>query len=365
MLVEAIELIKNIPDINKLNERTVETAIVFPLLRALQWNTSDPDEVICEYPAARHLTGFVDVALMMRESALVFIEVKAGGKSLDRTNRVQLLGQLLDYCRVASVDIGVLTNGRVWEFYHVKSIPVNISNPEPATRLDVIETDIDELTRMFTRLLARNSLFDDSALMNIQSAHEKNSLKKVWKELLLEGNNALAAVLRKELKRRTGISLKSAEVKEFISNLTDIKAKSKRSVQATKQEYVSQSQISTPHSEGAASGISKSKKPTYITVFGEKISVSTWKDVKINLIKAIIDKHPEIYGRLIELKSRRGKQYFARDETEASSLYSEPRQVVPGIWTESHASASALEKQCRAILEILGFSQSEFSIGID
>ena len=55
MLREEIERIRNISTIRSLNERMTETAVVLPLLRALDWNTTDPDEVYLQYPVGETL----------------------------------------------------------------------------------------------------------------------------------------------------------------------------------------------------------------------------------------------------------------------------------------------------------------------
>src|SRR5687768_16782603 len=91
------------------NEAAVSLGILTPILGALGWDVSDPDQIAPEYSSGR---GRVDFALCLppRRPA-IFIEVKGVGRSLEGDR------QLFEYAFHEGVPLCVLTDGREWSFY--------------------------------------------------------------------------------------------------------------------------------------------------------------------------------------------------------------------------------------------------------
>ena len=92
-----------------MNEAQVKQAVILPVLRALDWDDTDPEAFRPEYSVGK---GLVDYALLDHGQALVFVEAKRVG-NLDAGGEEQLFR----YAAHNGVPLLVLTDGNLWNFY--------------------------------------------------------------------------------------------------------------------------------------------------------------------------------------------------------------------------------------------------------
>ena len=99
------------------NEEHVRLSLVARLLRALDWDIWNPQEVNTEfYTAPREDRTRVDIALFAQPAEpAVYMEVKNVGKIGSRLREIEL--QMRDYNRNNNAMFSVLTDGRYWRFY--------------------------------------------------------------------------------------------------------------------------------------------------------------------------------------------------------------------------------------------------------
>ena len=83
--------------LTQFDEANTKATAIEPILRELDWNVVDPDEVTREYSVGNRS---VDYALFCDDTLKVFIEAKNGGESLERHQQ-----QLLDYAFAEGVEI--------------------------------------------------------------------------------------------------------------------------------------------------------------------------------------------------------------------------------------------------------------------
>ena len=94
------------------NEAQTRLALIDPLLRALDWDVSDPGMVTPEYPVEN---GRVDYALLYpKGTPVAVVEAKKLGMALT-AHRMQML----NYANMAGIPYAALTNGSSWELYEV------------------------------------------------------------------------------------------------------------------------------------------------------------------------------------------------------------------------------------------------------
>lgn len=91
------------------NEAAVSFSIVVPILRALGWDDTDPNQVMPEYSSGGRRVDFALCSAPARPA--VFIEVKSVGRTLDGDR------QLFEYAFHEGIPFCVLTDGRDWNFY--------------------------------------------------------------------------------------------------------------------------------------------------------------------------------------------------------------------------------------------------------
>ena len=135
---------------------SINSLVIEPILRKLGWNTSNPDEVRPQY-SVQHRR--VDYALLINNTAKVFIEVKRGGKALQRHQK-QLLRDALHH----GVEIAVLTNVKTWWIY----LPIRTVTWE-RRRVETLELDQQNSTEIVQTLvdfLSKENVCSGRAIQN-------------------------------------------------------------------------------------------------------------------------------------------------------------------------------------------------------
>ena len=222
-LKRVIERIKRIS--RQLQEGVVETSIVLPILSSLGWDTMDHLETRSKYSFTLRTRREVDIALFSRRELgepVIFFEVKKTSSTLTNKDK----GQLLEYCRLKGAQIGILTNGFIWEFYS----EANLASTETSARtvkIKIRDTATDEIAKMLRKILERKAVINGTAHRRlkkmtdekIQEEHQKASLWEIWKELLRdEGKQKqLAGFLRKMAKTELGENIPQRVAEKFVA----------------------------------------------------------------------------------------------------------------------------------------------------
>ncbi|HJZ59832.1 MAG TPA: hypothetical protein VKE74_33125 [Gemmataceae bacterium] len=96
------------------NEQDTKAALIKPVLEALGWDTSDPEQVRHEFKT-NPKDNPVDYALLDMRQPRLMVEAKGLGESLDDPKWV---GQTLGYAAVGGAPWCVLTNGEEYRIYN-------------------------------------------------------------------------------------------------------------------------------------------------------------------------------------------------------------------------------------------------------
>ena len=100
------------------DETATKQFVVLPILRALGWDDRNLEtlevlpEISTDPESSKQIK--VDYALQHEEKVLVLIECKRWRENLEKPEHHE---QLANYIFQKGVDIGVITNGRTWDFY--------------------------------------------------------------------------------------------------------------------------------------------------------------------------------------------------------------------------------------------------------
>lgn len=214
-LKKFIEEIRNNPEINCYDEATVEHAIITPLLKELGWGVSNMNGI-----KFRHSTGKdkVDYALMVNGEPRVFIEVKRSGLQIDIDERKQLL----NYADYQGVELAILTNGLMWEFY----LPLCKGSWE-ARRfyvLDICRQDLDDIVSKFFDFLERSKIEKGEAIKNaevIKERYEKEklilkTLPEAWKKITDPPDETLIKLLQDRAEAICGYMPTAEQITQFL-----------------------------------------------------------------------------------------------------------------------------------------------------
>jgi len=93
------------------NEALTRYVLIDPVLRALGWDTEDPEQVRPEFSTE---TGTPDYALLYKEEPYIMVEAKALGKQLEGAK-----DKAFQYAYQNGVPYFVTTDGLLWELYDV------------------------------------------------------------------------------------------------------------------------------------------------------------------------------------------------------------------------------------------------------
>ena len=96
---------------HKFDETATKQYIVLPILRSLDWQ-DDNLYTLEVFPEKKVGGGKVDYALQQDDTSLVFIECKRWGTSIEKYQ-----AQICQYAFQAGIEIAIITNGKIWDFY--------------------------------------------------------------------------------------------------------------------------------------------------------------------------------------------------------------------------------------------------------
>ncbi len=117
-LLEAIERVKKRIQKHEAqlrgNEMLTRYALIDPILRALGWDTEDPEQVVPEIPTPQ---GRPDYGLLWEGKTLVMVEAKSLGSNLESARNAGF-----HYCWQNRVPYFVVTDGDVWELHDLREM---------------------------------------------------------------------------------------------------------------------------------------------------------------------------------------------------------------------------------------------------
>ena len=204
---------------NLANEAQVKQAVILPVLRALDWDDTDPASFRPEYSVP---SGAVDYALFDHERPLVFIEAKRIGNL--STSGVE---QVFKYANHQGVPFLVLTDGNRWDFY--LSMAAGVPTERRFYRLELQPANkISEYAEFLREHLARHRVVSGQAKISAEKRHESNrernkarrAIPDVWERLLREPDETLRDLLAESVESECGTKPDLDDVEVFLRKLT-------------------------------------------------------------------------------------------------------------------------------------------------
>lgn len=122
---------------NLQNEEATKMALIAPFIQALGYDIFNPAEVMPEYSAdfpEIKQGERVDYAILENGKPKILIEAKPYKTNLRETEK----GQLSRYFHVTEARVGILTNGRIYQFY-TDLDNANVMDPTPFAEIDLLD----------------------------------------------------------------------------------------------------------------------------------------------------------------------------------------------------------------------------------
>ncbi len=149
------------------SEDQVKLSLVFPLLRHLGYDTTNPTEIVPEF-TADHATKKgekVDIAIIVDDVPAILVECKAPGQDLTAHN-----GQLYRYFSVTKAKFAILTNGSDYWFYSDIDAP-NKMDDRPFMALNIFDASDNDLQELHR--------FEKTSFNPVQLAESAEQLKRM------------------------------------------------------------------------------------------------------------------------------------------------------------------------------------------
>ena len=148
------------------NEAQVKQAVILPILRALDWDDSDPAEFVPEFSAGH---GRVDYALLRSGGGpMVFIEAKGLG-GVDTKGEEQVFR----YAVNRGVPFLILTDGDLWDFY--LSMAAGDPPDRQFYRVELKnEEKISEYVEFFEKHLLKSRVLSEEARLEAEQRLKSN-----------------------------------------------------------------------------------------------------------------------------------------------------------------------------------------------
>ena len=199
------------------NEAGISHGVVTPILNALGWDSSDPDQMLPEFSSGK---GRVDFALLgLGRRPGVFIEVKNVGRAVDADR------QLFEYAFHKGVPLCVLTDGREWSFY----LPGGQGTYEDRRvyRLQLDDRQPAECESVLVRYLARERVRSGAAYEDAQRDYRdaagkreaSAALPRAWTALLAEREENLLDLVADKAEALCGFRPVAEDVLAFPGRL--------------------------------------------------------------------------------------------------------------------------------------------------
>lgn len=161
-LLQFIKYLKFDKRISSFDVALIKQAVVLPILAHLDWNPFNVNEVYPEYSSNDQQ---VDFSLRHKNSNKVFLKVIKIEENFNLYKK-----SLLKFALEESVEIAVLTNGIVWQFY----LPTSENNLESIKfySLDIYSNSNNELTEKFIDFLSKDNIISGKALENLKNSYQ-------------------------------------------------------------------------------------------------------------------------------------------------------------------------------------------------
>lgn len=167
--ISDIMLCRSIIERYQFDETATKQYIILPILRALNWQDSNL-YTLEVYPEKKVGSGKVDYALQQDNNAFVFIECKRWGANIEKHQE-----QICLYAFMAGVDIAVITNGKMWDFYlpSKTTLPDRINVPWQDRIFCSINLEIQqEAISDFQKYLAKSNVEQGKAKVEAEEAFQ-------------------------------------------------------------------------------------------------------------------------------------------------------------------------------------------------
>ena len=331
------------------NEAQVKQAVILPVLRALDWDDTDPTSFRPEYTVP---SGSVDYALFDHGKPLVFIEAKRIGNL--STAGVE---QVFKYANHQGVPFLVLTDGNRWDFY--LSMAAGVPTERRFYRLELQSANkISEHAEFLREYLARDRVVCGQAKISAEKRHESNrernkarrAIPDVWKKLLREPDETLRDLLAETVESECGTK----------PDLDDVEAFLRKLARATSPPEPEPGPLPPPpEPEPETPKQPQISRILGFEIKGERVKARSARETLAVLIVKFDRDDPEFMERFYVAATTRSRRLVSRNR---SDLYDKPHlaehamKLKNGWWLGTNLSRNQIRSHIKTACSVAGIT---------
>ena len=345
------------------NEAQVKQSIIVPVLRALDWDDSDPTELVPEFKVSNG--GSVDYALLRSSDRkpLVFIEAKRLGNADEKGEK-----QLFDYAANRGVPLLILTDGGVWDFY--LSMAEGVRAERRFYHADLRrEENIPDYARYFVDYLRKDRVVSGQAQRKADERHQsnreknkaRNAIPGVWQDMLAEPDEMLRELLVEAVESKCGTKPELDDVEAFLAK--QIASSPQISPAANALSSPSPRQASAKSQPPRSPINNQDQKPRLkivgFVLFKEETPCGYGGNTLAEVLNAFQRRDPEFMSRFAAhpVSKRRTRRLVAESRDDLynkSHLIDFSIELADGWWLGSNLSANDIRRRIQIACEIAG-----------
>ncbi len=330
-----VDKIKKFRSLYEQNEMAVREQIINPILRNLEWNPENPEEV---QPNVFTEEGIPDYSLIKDGKTILFIEVKKLSVDIEQK---EVIRQLAKYSFSEGTKYGILTNGAVWLL--IKSFEEGTTLTERIVwKIDLENEELPSVIRKITTISKTNIEGIEVLVKKVQI------LDEIWQSLLDEPEemiNGLMPVVK---------SIIAQGYPDYQFEDTEIEDLLKERV----KEIISGPFEEETPSETPIEPISwRGESPRKMKLKGEVFELRNSFEILVNTANWLI-KNGKLRPSDCPVGIVRGKRYLINKEPKHKygGDFRAPKRLSNGLWIETHYSTAGCINYAKRLLEKFGFS---------
>ncbi len=352
---QAIADVRRNLDLGNLNENETRKFVVDRMLSALQWNLFSPSDMLPEYKVGPEK---VDYALNPDTPGMAFLEIKKPGVILEGPPQQQLL----KYCWDQNVQLGILTNGRLWWLFLPKyegppGGPGLRWTEKRFSQIDIKNGKPPELQKEFERFLSKEKVSSGEAVESAKTEltkirDEVEAEKKIietWNSIVATPSQHLTKLLIDSTFAQHGVKPKPPQVKEFF------------------RQHRSRFKVSDspPPSRGTNDRPGqRSEKPASFTFLDSTRPSRSWKQLLVDFCELVYLQHQDDFERIQHVRGR-NKLHFSTDRVDLANYNPEPIGNSGIFAATAPMSSRDVKERCQMVLRQFGYREDDFKINLE
>ena len=336
------------------NEDQVKLSVILPILRALEWDDTNPSELVPEFSIP---SGRVDYALFdAARGPLVFVEAKRLGNA-DESGIEQVFG----YAANRGVPFLVLTDGNVWDFY--LSMAEGVPEGRRFYRIELQRDDkIADYASFFEKYLHKGRVALSETRLEAEQLRDGDRQKEaaraaipgVWRALLTTPDESLCSLIADAVEEECGTQPELDDVEAFLNEVLSASVPSVQSAHApptptvTRQEQSPSVVPSLPTNSGKIIGF---------ILDGERMDTGVGNRTLAEVIKAFHRRDPGFMGRFAARTRGRTRRLVAqtRDELyDLAHLRDYAIDLGNGWWLGTNLGTGSIRKNIGIACGVMG-----------